>query len=239
MWAGVRRLLRLAIPLSQAAVQGGLTNETRLALGWSPYPSATDLLEDCVLGALDELMADCAVGPDGGVVWDAAAFEELREAVGPRLRGLVVGTVADVAQVLGTSREVDRKLERMTAAASAATVADVSAQRDALVYDGFVSGIGRARLADLDRYLRAMLVRLDKQPDAPGRDREAMAVVHRVQQRYYAALDRLPADGSPSAELIEVAWMIEELRVSLFAQTLGATRSISEKRVLQAIDAAS
>ena len=127
----------------------------------------------------------------------------------------------------------------MTAPASPWRPADVAAQRDALVYDGFVSGIGRARLADLDRYLRAMVVRLDKQPDAPGRDRDAMAVVHRVQQRYYAALDALPAGVAPSPELIDIAWMIEELRVSLFAQTLGAARSISEKRVLQAIDAAS
>jgi ATP-dependent helicase HrpA len=66
-----------------------------------------------------------------------------------------------------------------------------------------------------------------------------MAVVHRVQARYYAELDGLPSGAAPSPELIDVAWMIEELRVSLFAQTLGAARSISEKRVLQAIEAAS
>ncbi len=238
MWAGVRRLLRLTIPLSLKAVQGGLTNEIRLALGWSPYPSPADLLDDCVSCALDELMAESAVGADGGVVWDAVAFDQLREAVRPRLQSLVATVVGDVARVLATNRDVGRKLERMTAPASAATVGDVAAQRDALVYDGFVSGIGRSRLADLDRYLRAMLVRLDKQPDAPGRDRDAMAVVHRVQQRYYEVLDGLPAGVAPSPELIDVAWMIEELRVSLFAQTLGATRSISEKRVLQAIAAA-
>ncbi len=188
--------------------------------------------------ALDELMADSGVGADGGVVWDAVAFDELREAVRPDLSALVGAVVADVARVLVSSREVGRKLERMTAPVSAAAVGDVAGQRDALVYDGFVSGIGRARLADLDRYLHAMLIRLDKQPDGPGRDRDAMAVVHRVQARYYAVLDGLPAGVAPSPELIDIAWMIEELRVSLFAQTLGATRSISEKRVQQAIDAA-
>ena len=239
MWAGVRRLLRLTVPLSLKGVQGGMTNETRLALGWSPYPSAADLLEDCVACALDELMAGSGIGSDGGVVWDAVAFDRLREAVRPELPALVGVVVGDVARVLMARREVGRELERMTAAASAAAAADVAAQRDSLVYDGFVSGIGRARLADLERYLRAMVVRLDKQPDGPGRDRDAMAVVHRVQQRYYAVLDALPPGAVPSADLIEVAWMIEELRVSLFAQTLGATRSISEKRVLQAIDAAS
>ncbi len=239
MWSGVRRLLRLTVPLSLKGVQGAMTNETRLALGWSPYPSAADLLEDCVACALDELMAGAGVGSDGGVVWDAVAFDELRAAVRPDLPALVGAVVADVARVLASSREVGRKLERMTAPAAAGAASDVAAQRDALVYDGFVSGIGRARLADLDRYLQAMLVRLDKQPDGPRRDRDAMAVVHRVQARYYAVLDRLPAGVAPSPELIEVAWMIEELRVSLFAQTLGAARSISEKRVLQAIDAAS
>ncbi|MGZ4718452.1 MAG: ATP-dependent RNA helicase HrpA, partial [Acidimicrobiales bacterium] len=221
MWAGVRRLLRLTIPLSLKAVQAGLTNETRLALGWSPYPSAADLLDDCVSCALDELMAECGAGPDGGVVWDAAAFDRLRAAVRPRLQPLVAVVVGDVARVLATSREVGRRLERMTAPASAAAAADVADQRDALVYDGFVSGIGRSRLADLDRYLRAMVVRLDKQPDAPARDRDVMATVHRVQRRYYDVLDSLPAGVAPSADLIEIAWMIEELRVSLFAQTLG------------------
>jgi ATP-dependent helicase HrpA len=239
MWAGIRRLLRLTIPLSMKAVQGGLTNETRLALGLSPYPSAADLLDDCVSCALDELMAGSGVGSDGGVVWDAVAFDELGALVQPGLQTLVMATVADVARVLSASRDVGRTLERMTSASCAASVADVAAQREALVYDGFVSGIGRPRLADLERYLRAMIVRLDKQPDSPARDREVTATIHRVQQRYYDVLDGLPVGVAPSPALIDVAWMIEELRVSLFAQTLGAARSISEKRVLQAIDAAS
>jgi ATP-dependent helicase HrpA len=234
MWAGVRRLLRLTIPLSLRGVQGGLSNDTRLALGFSPYPSATDLLEDCVSCALDELMAD-----HGGPVWDGVAFDELRAAVRPRLSSRVIDVVSEVARVLAASREVGRRLERLTAAASAPTVADVSAQRDALVYDGFVSGIGRRRLADLERYLQAMVVRLDKQPDSPGRDREAMAVVHRVMRSYDQLFDALPPGSAPTDEVIDIAWMIEELRVSLFAQTLGAARSISEKRVLQAISAAS
>ncbi len=93
--------------------------------------------------------------------------------------------VADVAGVLRAGREVGRPLDRAAAgrrSERAAAVADVAAQRDALVYDGFVSGVGRTRLADLERYLRAMVVRLDKQPDAPGaRSSARWPSVHRVQ----------------------------------------------------------
>jgi len=118
-----------------------------------------------------------------------------------------------------------------------AVAADIEAQRDALVYDGFVSGVGRQRLPDLVRYLRAIDMRLDKQPDAPGRDRQHMATVHRVQAAYNHLLDSL-APGAADDRVLDIAWMIEELRVSLFAQPLGTPRPVSEKRILQAIAAA-
>jgi ATP-dependent helicase HrpA len=130
-------------------------------------------------------------------------------------------------------------LEALHSPIPAVVAADIAAQRDALVYDGFVSGVGRQRLPDLVRYLRAMVVRLDKQPDAPVRDLRNMETVHRVQAAYNRLLDSYPPGAVPDEAVIEIAWMIEELRVSLFAQTLGTPRSISEKRVLQAIATAS
>ncbi|MGZ4727707.1 MAG: DUF3418 domain-containing protein, partial [Acidimicrobiales bacterium] len=167
----------------------------------------------------------------------------LREHVRAEQAGLVADIVADVVAVMLAWREVGRRLEQLEPPggppSAAAAVEDVSAQRDALVYDGFVSAVRRHRLRDLVRYLDAMSVRLDKQAAAPDRDRRNMDLVHRVQLRYDRLFDGLGPDDTPSDEVIEIAWMIEELRVSLFAQTLGAARSISEKRVLQAIDAAS
>jgi ATP-dependent helicase HrpA len=233
MWEGTRRLLRLTVPLSLNGIVGGLSNADRLALATSPYPTAAALIDDGVAAALDGLM-----GEAGGPAWDVSGFDRLREQVRAGLAAHVMRILRELARVLRSSRDVDRGLERGTGAERAVAVADVAAQRDALVYDGFVSGVGGDRLADLDRYLRAMAVRLDKQPEAPGRDRERMAVVHRLRVSYDRLFDGLAPGEAPSEDVIAIAWMLEELRVSLFAQALGTPRPISEKRVLEAINLA-
>ena len=233
MWAGTRRLLRLTVPLSLKQVQAQLSNGTRLALGWSPYPAVADLLEDCVACALDSLIAEA-----GGPVWTASGFEGLRLGVRDALGELVAEVIRDVARVLAAARLVDRRLETLNRPAVAVARADVAAQREALVYDEFVSGVGRGRLADVARYLEGMKLRLEKLPEAIGRDREHMDSVHRVQAQYERLFDTLPAGVAPGDDVLEIAWLIEELRVSLFAQSLGTLRTVSEKRVLTAIEAA-
>jgi ATP-dependent helicase HrpA len=232
MWAGTRRLLRLTVPLSLKNVQSHLSNGTRLALGWSPYPTVADLLEDCVASALDALMAEA-----GGPVWTSAGFEAVRLGVRDALSELVAEIIRDVARILAAARLVDRRLDALTVPSCAVARADVAAQREALVYDGFVSGVGRGRLDDVERYLQAMKIRLEKLPEAVARDREHMTSVHRVQVAYDRLFETLPAGSAPGDDVIEIAWMIEELRVSLFAQTLGTARPVSEKRVLDAIAA--
>ena len=234
MWAGTRRLLRLTVGFSLRSALDALDNDGRLALGMSPYPTVTALLDDAVVSVLDELMAAA-----GAPVWDAAGFERVQTQVRAGQAALVTDVVAEVVRVLQAWRAVGRRLERLSGVApAAATVADVTAQRDALVYDGFISAVRRHRLPDVVRYLEAMSRRLDQQPGAPDRDRRNMAIVHRLQMAYDRLFDRVPVGQAPSDDVIEIAWMIEELRVSLFAQSLGTPRAISEKRVLQAIESA-
>jgi len=234
MWEGTRRLLRLTIALSLNVIVGGLSNDDRLALATSPYASAARLIDDGVIAALDTLM-----GEAGGPAWDAAGFDRLQVQVRARLSEQVAEVLGAVAGVLRAWRDVDRGLAHGHGAERALVVADVGAQRDALVYDGFVSGVGVDRLADLGRYLQAMAIRLDRQPEAPQRDRERMATMHRLQAAYDRLFDHFAPGEAPTEDVIAIAWMLEELRVSLFAQTLGTPRPISEKRVLEAINAAS
>jgi ATP-dependent helicase HrpA len=101
-----------------------------------------------------------------------------------------------------------------------------------------VSEVGARRLPDLVRYVKAVRRRLETLPDAPVRDRERMERVAAVAAEYQATLGRLPPGRSPSPELAEVRWMLEELRVSLFAQTLGTPYPVSEKRILRVLAAA-
>jgi ATP-dependent helicase HrpA len=106
-----------------------------------------------------------------------------------------------------------------------------------LLHRGFVADAGRRRLPDLLRYLTAMAYRLEKLPANAARDALWRAQVDAVTGEYEQLRARMPATGAPDDPVARVRWMIEELRVSLFAQSVGTPRPVSEQRVYKAIDA--
>ncbi len=227
MWAGTRRLLRLVLPSPVKALSGRLPNATKLALA-RPPGSVAATLEDCVTAALDALMTTC-----GGPAWDASGFERLRDAVRPDFLGSVEQVLAVATEVLTAAFIIRSRLDADSHPAHATSIADLRAQLDRLVPPGFVAGTGRARLADVLRYLQAMQVRLDKLAKDPARDRLATAQVARVQ----AEVDDARRRVGVSTESEQLRWMVEELRIGLFAQPMRTRYPISDKRVFKAIDA--
>jgi len=115
-------------------------------------------------------------------------------------------------------------------------VADMRAQLSGLIYPGFVAATGYRRLPHLTRYLRGIERRLDKLPENPARDAASMAVAQRAEQAYRQAVAELPPARRDDPDVTEIRWMISELRVSLFAQTLGTLAPVSENRILAALD---
>jgi ATP-dependent helicase HrpA len=99
-----------------------------------------------------------------------------------------------------------------------------------------VTATGHRRLPDLQRYLRAAERRLAKFPEDPYRDEDCMLKVHEVEDDYHDLLDRLPPPRRADDDVIQIRWMIEELRVSFFAQTLGTPYPVSEKRIRKAME---
>ncbi len=231
MLGGTRRLLLLQVPSGVRSIADRLPNEAKLAMTRSPYPGIIALLDDCVACAADQVIADA-----GGPAWDADAFADLVSRARPELPLTTSRAVDAAARVLETAHEAEARLGRAAGPAAAAAVADARAQFGALIYPGFVSENGLARLPDLVRYLRAISRRLDTMGESPGRDAERMAAVHRVAGAYQQAVERLAPERRADADVRAVRWMIEELRVSLFAQVLGTPGPVSEKRVLAAID---
>jgi ATP-dependent helicase HrpA len=234
MWAGTRRLLRLTVPLPENGVRGGLTVGQRRALGWSPYPGGLDaVFDDVVTAVLDGLLRD-----HGGPVWNRDDFELLREQVAASFAAQVRDLLAVTARVLAADRILERRIDVLASTPGLLPgLEDLAGQRVGLVYDGFVAVAGRDRMADVERYQKAMAHRLDRMVEAPGRDRERMAAVNRVQARYREALVAFPPGSSVDVELEQIGWGIEELRVSLFAQRLGSPVPVSEARLLRALDA--
>jgi ATP-dependent RNA helicase HrpA len=109
-------------------------------------------------------------------------------------------------------------------------------QLQSLLYPGFVADTGAARLRHLERYLRGILVRCDRAPGQVSRDAALMETVARVQAEYTALVAALPVARRAGTDVHDLRWMIEELRVSLFAQTLGTAHPVSEKRIYKAMD---
>ena len=217
--AGVRRLLLLGLPNPLRAVVGRLPKQTKLALGWSPYPAVPALLDDCVTAAIDSLVDD--------VPWTERAFLDIRERVRPELADATYEVVVATADALAAARRV-REHEGLPD--------DARRQLDRLVGEGFVAATGRRRLRDLPRYLRAVEVRLERLPRDPARDRMHTQVVQRLEREYDEVVRGLPPARRGEEAVRHVRWMLEELRVQLFAPTMRTAFPVSEKRILRAMD---
>jgi ATP-dependent helicase HrpA len=234
--SGLRRLLRLELPSSNAYVLARLSNADKLALSRADFTSAAGLLGDCTDAAVDALVGELAEPVD---VRDREAYQRLRSQVKARIDAEVLEVVRQVERVLSLSFEVRGRLSGTVSLPLLPSLTDLQNQLDGLVHTGFVREAGAARLPDLQRYLQAMLVRLDKLPDDVGHDRGLQAQVAMAQDEYDAALAAVRPGRRPSPDLLDVRWMIEELRVSLFAQTLRTAYPVSLKRIHRAIVAAS
>ncbi|MFY1632687.1 ATP-dependent RNA helicase HrpA [Solwaraspora sp. WMMB335] len=233
MWSGTRRLLLLTLPSPAKFVSGRLSNQDKLALSRNPYRTVVELLDDCAGAAVDTLMAQA-----GGPAWDADGFAALREQVRAGLVDTTVDVVSRVRQVLAGAYAVQQRLGRTSDLALVAALADIREQLAALVYPGFVTATGHARLADLPRYLAAIERRLEKLPQNPRRDRDQQARIDTVRREYQQMLDGLPPARHNTDAARQIRWMIEELRVNVFAQALGTPYPVSEQRIYKMMDTA-
>jgi ATP-dependent helicase HrpA len=231
MWAGSRRLILLGAPSPVKSIAGGLTTRAKLALSHNPHGGVAAMFADCVSCAADYLMAEA-----GGPAWDQEGFERLAAAVRPRLREVTADVVRRAESALRLAHAVETRLADMRAEAVRPAVADIRAQLAGLIYPGFVTATGYRRLPHLTRYLQGIERRLDKLPENPARDAANMIVAQRAEQAYREAVADLPVARRSGPEVTEARWMLEELRVSLFAQTLGTQAPVSENRVLAALD---
>ncbi len=231
MLRGTRRLLLLQVPSGARAVASRLPVSAKLAMSRHPYPGTDALLEDCAAAAADQVITEA-----GGPAWDEAGFARLLEAARANLAARTADVVALAARALGEAHRVESSLAGTPSPQVRAAFADLRDQLSGLVHPGFIAETGARRLPDLVRYLRGMSRRLEKMPEALGRDAERMAVVQQVTEDYQQTLADLPPARRDDPDVREVRWMIEELRVSLFAQTLGTSGPVSERRIERALD---
>ncbi|MET0813492.1 MAG: ATP-dependent RNA helicase HrpA [Microbacterium sp.] len=229
--AGARRLVLLAVPSPSTYVLDHLTAPEKLALAASPYPSARALVEDARVAVADAVIARTT--PNG--IRTRADFDAARDALSAVVVDELFQTVSLCARILTAARDVERAVREQNSLTLLGALNDIKGQVAGLVHPGFVAQTGVGRLAHLPRYLRGALDRTKALADNPGRDRQRMTEFERAAALFAEAGGAIPIPPAAPASLVHARWLLEEYRVSLFAQTLGTAEPVSLQRIQKAL----
>ncbi|SEB58258.1 ATP-dependent helicase HrpA [Nocardioides exalbidus] len=226
---GVRRLVLLALgpaaPVDDVLAAAGLDQRAKLALVGSPYPSVADLLDDVRAGIVGEVV------DARPTVRDEAAYDDAVAAAREAVAAGTSAAVHDVMRVLESWRATDKAISGRADLMTLPALTDMRAQVGRLMTAGFVADAGPARLRDLSRYLTAVAHRRERLDQQVVRDRQLMDQLSGLQEAWLHAVAALP-DGQPvPAHLRDARWLLEEYRVSLFAQALGTREKVSDQRI--------
>ena len=233
--AGLARLLLSRVALATNRVTTRWTGREALMLAASPYADTAALVADAQLASALALVDELSTPAD---VRDPEAFETLVAAARDAHEDRVYQILSHVVRALEASAEADAAVRSHPQASLEETTRDVARHGKALLYEGFVSATPSFALPHLGRYLRAGAVRIERAASSTGalaRDLEDMDRIHEAEADIAAtrqALERRPYDARRYAALTQARWMAEELRVSMFAQTLGTPNKVSMKRLL-------
>ncbi len=229
MRTGVRRLLLLSASVPRKLVERSLSNAERLAIGGHAVTSLSELVDDCIVAAADRIVVT------HGIPWDEAGFASLQAAARDELTDQTANLVKLVGQIMEVVAAIDRHSDRLVAPVIRPSVDDTRAQLARLIRPGFVTAAGADRVPDVVRYVKAIERRLDKMAADLGKDQARMRDVQALESRYGALLKRLPR-AQITQEVIDIGWMIEEFRVSVFAQAVGTKGPVSATRIKRDID---
>ncbi|MEZ9596262.1 ATP-dependent RNA helicase HrpA [Shewanella sp. 10N.261.52.F9] len=227
---GLQRLLLLNIPSPVKHLQKSLPNKAKLAMYFNPFGQVNILIDDILSAAVQQLLDEKGID-----VRSESAFTEAKDWVRQELNPTAEKIALKVEEILTIYNRTKKRLKGKISLDIAFAMSDIQSQLDQLVFKGFVEQSGWQRLGDLNRYLKGIENRLEKLPVDPNRDRIHMLSVNKVQELLKAQMANLPKSQPVPDALIEARWMIEEYRVSCFAQVLGTAYPISEKRILNQI----
>ena len=220
-------LLMREISVNASQMVKGLPLQQRVAVDSYPHGGADGLVNDARIAAIRDLMMEA-----GGPVRTPTAFQKLKETVKPQVQGRVRQAVVAIAPGLAEYSNLRAELAHWDGPA----IDDMRAQLDFLLPRNAITVHGMSHLRHLPRYIQAMRIRLEDMNLDPDRDADRQAEVDNAKAYLSNRLRSLPAGREKTGEVKDVRWMIEELRVSLFAQRLGTAHAVSLRRIQKAVD---
>ncbi len=226
---GVRRLLLLALADPSTKIMSSLSNAEKLGLAVAPYPSVVDLLQDCRSAAVVDVLDAWPT------VRTPAAYDELLRSATTDHETSTRTVLATVIEVFAAWRAAERLLSGRAELSQLPALTDLQSQLARLVYPGFVGDSGLRNLRNYPRYLNALAHRRGRLDEQVNADRILMDRVMEVNTAYLDRLAALPPGAPATESLRKVRWLIEEFRVSLWAQHLGTAQPVSDQRIRKAL----
>lgn len=221
-------LLLREISVNAQQMTKGLPLRHKVAVDRYPHGGANGLVEDARVAVIRDLMMS-----HGGPVRTPEEFDALLAEIKPQVSGGVRRAVVNTAPALAAYADISVELDQWEGPA----IDDMRSQLVFYLPRHAITVHGVQHLQHLPRYIDAMRIRLEDMHLDPDRDADRQAVVDGVKRYLADHMKRLPAQRSKTRAYKDILWLIEELRVSLFAQRLGTPRPVSQRRIEKKIDA--
>jgi len=233
MLAGLSRLILLNIPSPLKYLQEKMPNKAKLGLYFNPFGAIADLLQDCIQAACVHLVKQYLLQQRmSHLPRSKADFNRVSDFVRADIADCVLTVAIKVEKALSLRHDIAKKLKGNMALNVIQAHSDIKGHCETLVFKGFVSASGLDRIDDIIRYLQGILRRLEKLPIDPNQDRLKLIEVNKAVDTYKSIVGKQRKDKPIAADILESRWLIEELRISLFAQNLGTNQPISLKRIM-------
>jgi ATP-dependent helicase HrpA len=228
---GIRQLIILTIPSPVKYLQDKLPNKAKLGLYFNPFGQIKALIDDCINAGVDSLVAQYCQEYQSDIR-NKAQFDKCSEFVRQEINDCVLRIAQQVEVGLTIAHQINKSLKGSVPLNLIYAQGHIKGQLDSLVYKGFVADVGAKKLADWQRYIKAISKRLEKLALDPTKDKLHQLNIEKAQLAYQAKCNQIPPNQPMPAELQDVRWMLQELQVSFFAQQLGTSAPISVKRIL-------
>lgn len=227
---GLRKLTKLNIPSPLKYIQEKLPNKAKLGLYFNPFGQVKALIDDCIDAGIDQLLFNFSQ-THNSEIREKEHFDQLVDYVRAEINDQVLSIAQKVEKALTCAHGIQKKLKGNVPLNMISAHGDIKQHLGSLIFTGFVSDVGAGRLDDLFRYVEGISRRMEKLAIDPNKDRMHQLNIEKIQQKYESHLSKVPKGLPIPQQLIEVRWMLEELRVSFYAQQLGTAYPISAKRI--------
>jgi ATP-dependent helicase HrpA len=223
-------LIKNTVPSPLKFLQQKLPNKAKLSLYFNPFGQISILIDDIIMAAIDQLVREFE-DKTKQQIRDKQSFQAVCEIVREHINDTALEIATKIEKGLTVAHQIQKQCKGNIPLNMLNSIGAIKAQLSRLVYRGFVFDFGIHRLDDWNRYVTALQQRMDKLKVDPNRDRLNQLEVEKADSKYQEVLSKYKKQGLATNQLTEVEWMLEEFKVSLFAQQLGTSMPISLKRI--------